>query len=50
VTATYGGDGNFNASAPSGAKVETVSRASDSIALSSSHYAQLVCAPVALLH
>jgi ELWxxDGT repeat protein len=36
VTATYGGDGNFNASAPSGAKVETVSKASDSIALKSS--------------
>jgi hypothetical protein len=36
VTAVYGGDGNFNASAPSGAKVEAVSKASDSISLASS--------------
>jgi hypothetical protein len=36
VTAVYDGDFNFNESAPSGAKVETVSKASDSIALKSS--------------
>jgi ELWxxDGT repeat protein len=36
VTAVYDGDFNFNESAPSGAKVEAVSKASDSIALRSS--------------
>jgi ELWxxDGT repeat protein len=36
LTATYGGDGNFNASAPSAPKVEAVFKASDSIALTSS--------------